>query len=152
MRVGVCHSMAHKLGAAFHIPHGIANALLICQVIRYNATDKPVKQCAFPQYKFPNTKAAYAAFAESLGIKGKDDDAKVDGLIKALSEMKKTLNIPASIKEYGIDKKEFDKVMEYLPQWAFDDQCTGSNPRYPLIEEIKKLYYLAYDGVTDFEM
>ena len=150
--LGVCHSMAHKLGAAFHIPHGIANALLICQVIRYNATDKPVKQCAFPQYKFPNAKAAYAAFAEGLGIKGKDDDAKVDGLIKALGELKKTLNIPASIKEYGIDKKEFDKVMEYLPQWAFDDQCTGSNPRYPLIEEIKKLYYLAYDGVTDFEM
>ena len=150
--LGVCHSMAHKLGAAFHIPHGFANALLICQVIRYNATDKPVKQCAFPQYKFPNAKAAYAAFAESLGIKGKDDDAKVEGLIKALQEMKKTLNIPLSIKDWGIAKDEFDKVMEYLPVWAFDDQCTGSNPRYPLIEEIRKLYYYAYEGKIDFDI
>lgn len=150
--LGVCHSMAHKIGVAFHIPHGIANALLICQVIRYNATDKPVKQCAFPQYKFPNAKAAYAAFAENMGIKGKDDDAKVDGLIEALQKLKKALNIPMSIKDYGVSKEDFDKAMEYLPVWAFDDQCTGSNPRYPLIEEIKKLYYLAYEGKTDFDM
>ena len=89
--------MAHKLGAAFHIPHGFANALLICQVIRFNATDKPTKQCIFPQYRFPNTKAAYASFAVALGINGKDDDAKVNGLIKALQDLKKTLNIPLSI-------------------------------------------------------
>ncbi len=150
--LGVCHSMAHKIGVAFHIPHGIANALLICQVIRYNATDKPIKQCAFPQYRFPNTKAAYAAFAEALGVKGKDDDAKVNGLIEALQGLKKKLNIPMSIKDWGVSKEDFDKAMEYLPVWAFDDQCTGANPRYPLIEEIRKLYYYAYEGKTDFEM
>lgn len=150
--LGVCHSMAHKLGAAFHIPHGFANALLICQVIRYNATDKPIKQCVFPQYRFPNTKAAYAAFAEALGISGKDDDAKVNGLIKALQDLKKTLNIPMSIKEWGISKKDWDKAMEELPVLAFDDQCTGANPRYPLIEEIRKLYDYAYEGKTDFNI
>lgn len=150
--LGVCHSMAHKLGAAFHIPHGFANALLICQVIRYNATDKPIKQCVFPQYRFPNTKAAYAAFAEALGISGKDDDAKVNGLIKALQDLKKTLNIPMSIKEWGISKKDWDKAMEELPVLAFDDQCTGANPRYPLIEEIRKLYNYAYEGKTDFNI
>ena len=150
--LGVCHSMAHKLGAAFHIPHGFANALLICQVIRYNATDKPIKQCVFPQYRFPNTKAAYAAFAEALGISGKDDDAKVNGLIKALQDLKKTLNIPMSIKEWGISKKDWDKAMEELPVLAFDDQCTGANPRYPLIEEIRKLYDYAYEGKTDFNL
>ena len=150
--LGVCHSMAHKLGAAFHIPHGFANALLICQVIRYNATDKPIKQCVFPQYRFPNTKAAYAAFAEALGISGKDDDAKVNGLIKALQDLKKTLNIPMSIKEWGISKKDWDKAMEELPVLAFDDQCTGANPRYPLIEEIRKLYNYAYEGKTDFNL
>ena len=150
--LGVCHSMAHKLGAAFHIPHGFANALLICQVIRYNATDKPIKQCVFPQYRFPNTKAAYAAFAEALGISGKDDDAKVNGLIKALQDLKKTLNIPMSIKEWAISKKDWDKAMEELPVLAFDDQCTGANPRYPLIEEIRKLYDYAYEGKTDFNL
>ena len=87
-----------------------------------------------------------------MGIKGKDNDAKVEGLIKALQEMKKTLNIPLSIKDWGIAKDEFDKVMEYLPVWAFDDQCTGSNPRYPLIEEIRKLYYYAYEGKIDFDI
>ena len=102
--------------------------------------------------EFPNAKAAYAAFAENMGIKGKDDDAKVDGLIEALQKLKKALNIPMSIKDYGVSKEDFDKAMEYLPVWAFDDQCTGSNPRYPLIEEIKKLYYLAYEGKTDFDM
>lgn len=150
--LGVCHSMAHKLGAAFHIPHGIANALLICQVIRYNATDKPTKQCAFPQYHCPDAKADYAAFADALGIKGKDNEAKVDGLIKALQDLKKALNIPASIKEWGVSKADFDKAMEELPVLAFDDQCTGANPRYPLVEEIKKLYYYAYEGKTDFDI
>ena len=150
--LGVCHSMAHKLGAAFHIPHGFANALLICQVIRFNATDKPTKQCIFPQYRFPNTKAAYASFAAALGINGKDDDAKVNGLIKALQDLKKTLNIPLSIKDWGISREDWDNAMETLPVLAFDDQCTGANPRYPLIEEIRKLYEYAYEGKTDFDI
>ncbi|MBQ2811164.1 MAG: bifunctional acetaldehyde-CoA/alcohol dehydrogenase, partial [Alphaproteobacteria bacterium] len=124
--LGVCHSMAHKLGAAFHIPHGVANALLISQVIRYNATDCPAKQAVFPQYRYPNAKAAYAAFAEGLGIKGKTDDEKVDNLIKAVEELKKAVNIPASIKEWGVSKEDFAKAMEELPTLAFDDQCTGS--------------------------
>ncbi len=150
--LGVCHSMAHKLGAAFHIPHGTANALLISQVIRYNATDCPTKQCAFPQYRYPNAKAAYAAFAEGLGLKGKTDDEKVDNLIKALEDLKKQIGIPASIKEWGISREDFAKAMETLPTLAFDDQCTGSNPRYPLIEEIEKLYWLAYEGNYNFNM
>ena len=155
--LGVCHSMAHKLGSHFNIPHGIANALLISQVIRYNATDKPSKQCAFPQYKFPNAKAAYAQYATAMGFKGKTDDEKVDALIKGIEDLKKKLNIPASIKEWfairnEYNENDFKKAMETLPTLAYDDQCTGSNPRYPLIKEIKKLYELAFDGVTEFDM
>ncbi len=150
--LGVCHSMAHKLGAAFHIPHGFANALLISQVIRYNATDCPVKQCAFPQYRYPNAKAAYAALAEGLGLKGKTDDEKVDNLIKAIEGLKKELSIPLSIKEWGISREDFAEAMKTLPTLAFDDQCTGTNPRYPLIEEIERLYWLAYEGNYNFNM
>ena len=150
--LGVCHSMAHKLGAAFHIPHGFANALLISQVIRYNASDCPAKQCAFPQYRFPNAKAAYASFAENLGLKGKNDDEKVDNLIKAIEELKKEIGVPASIKERGISKEDFTEAMKTLPTLAFDDQCTGSNPRYPLIDEIEKLYWLAYEGNYNFNL
>lgn len=144
--LGVCHSMAHKLGAAFHIPHGIANALLISQVIRYNATDCPCKQCAFPQYRFPNAKAAYASFAAGLGLKGKTDDEKVENLIKAIEDLKKQIDIPPSIKAWGVSEADFEKAMETLPTLAFDDQCTGSNPRYPLIKEIEELYRAAYIG------
>lgn len=144
--LGVCHSMAHKLGAAFHIPHGIANALLISQVIRYNATDCPCKQCAFPQYRFPNAKAAYASFAAGLGLKGKTDDEKVENLIKAIEDLKKQIDIPPSIKAWGVPEADFEKAMETLPTLAFDDQCTGSNPRYPLIKEIEQLYRQAYIG------
>ncbi len=155
--LGVCHSMAHKLGSAFNIPHGIANALLISQVIRYNATDKPNKQCAFPQYRFPNAKAAYAQYATAMGFKGKTDDEKVTALIKGIEELKKKVGIPSSIKEWFAIKgeyteKDFKEAMEVLPALAFDDQCTGSNPRYPLIKEIKKVYELAFEGVTDFDI
>lgn len=150
--LGVCHSMAHKLGAAFHIPHGFANALLICQVIRYNANDCPAKQATFPQYRFPNTKAAYAAFARGIGLKGKTDDEAVDNLIAALQEMKKKLNIPLSIKDWGISKKDWEAAMKKLPELAFDDQCTGANPRYPLFKEIEQMYRYAYDGVIDFKL
>ncbi len=150
--LGVCHSMAHKLGAAFHIPHGIANALLISQVIRYNATDCPCKQCAFPQYRFPNAKAAYASFAAGLGLKGKTDDEKVENLIKAIEDLKKQIDIPPSIKAWGVSEADFEKAMETLPTLAFDDQCTGSNPRYPLIKEIEQLYRLAYAGKYNFNL
>ena len=155
--LGVCHSMAHKLGSQFNIPHGVANALLISQVIRYNATDKPNKQCAFPQYRFPNAKEAYAAYATAMGFDGKTDDEKVSALIKGIEELKKKVGIPASIKEWfairgEYTQEDFNKAMETLPALAFDDQCTGSNPRYPLIKEIKKLYELAYEGVTDFDI
>lgn len=150
--LGVCHSMAHKLGAAFHIPHGFANALLICQVIRYNANDCPAKQATFPQYRFPNTKAAYAAFARGIGLKGKTDDEAVENLIAALQEMKKKLNIPLSIKDWGISEKDWEEAMKKLPELAFDDQCTGANPRYPLFKEIEQMYRYAYDGVIDFKL
>lgn len=150
--LGVCHSMAHKLGAAFHIPHGFANALLICQVIRYNANDCPAKQATFPQYRFPNTKAAYAAFARGIGLKGNTDDEAVDNLISALQEMKKQLNIPLSIKDWGISEKDWEEAMKKLPELAFDDQCTGANPRYPLFKEIEQMYRYAYDGVIDFKL
>ena len=155
--LGVCHSMAHKLGSAFNIPHGVANALLISQVIRYNATDKPNKQCVFPQYRFPNAKAAYANYATAMGFKGKTDDERVSALINGIEELKKKVGIPSSIKEWFAIRNEyteedFKKAMETLPALAFDDQCTGSNPRYPLIKEIKKLYELAFEGVTDFDM
>lgn len=150
--LGVCHSMAHKLGAAFHIPHGFANALLICQVIRYNATDCPAKQATFPQYRFPNTKAAYAAFARGIGLAGKTDDEAVNNLINALQDMKKALNIPMSIKDWGIKEEEWEEALKTLPELAFDDQCTGANPRYPLFKEIEQMYRYAYEGVTDFEL
>lgn len=155
--LGVCHSMAHKLGSCFNIPHGIANALLISQVIRYNATDKPTKQAVFPQYRFPNAKAAYAEFATAMGFKGKTDDDKVNALISGVEELKKKLGIPSSIKGWFAIRNEyteadFKKAMETLPTLAFDDQCTGSNPRYPLIKEIKKLYELAFEGITDFDI
>ena len=150
--LGVCHSMAHKLGARFHIPHGIANALLICQVIRYNATDCPIKQATFPQYRFPNTKAAYAAFARGIGLKGKTDDEAVENLIKALQEMKKKLNIAPSIREWGVAEKDWEEALKELPELAFDDQCTGANPRYPLFKEIEQMYRYAYEGVDKFEL
>ena len=150
--LGVCHSMAHKLGAAFDIPHGIANAMLICQVIRYNATDKPLKQAAFPQYRYPNAKAAYGEFARGIGLGEKDDDKAIEKLINVLQDMKKKLNIPLSIKEWGISEKDWKKAMETLPEKAFDDQCTAANPRYPLIKEIEQLYNYAYEGITDFKL
>lgn len=144
--LGVCHSMAHKMGAAYHIPHGIANALLISEVIRYNATDVPTKQTPFPQYEYPTAKARYARISDYLGLGGKTDDEKVENLIKAVEELKAELNIPTSIKEYGIDEKEFFANIDELSERAFDDQCTGANPRFPLISEIKDMYTRAYYG------
>ena len=146
--LGVCHSMAHKLGAAFNIPHGIANAVLFNQVIKYNATDCPVKQGVFPQYKFPNAKAKYGQIADELNLGGKDDDEKVQLLLDAITKLKEELEIPNSIKELGISEEDFYAKLDQIVELAFDDQCTGANPAYPLMDEIKQLYIDAYNGVV----
>jgi acetaldehyde dehydrogenase/alcohol dehydrogenase len=150
--LGICHSMAHKLGAHFHIPHGIANAYVLSQTIRFNSSEKPTKQAAFAQYKYPFAGERYAQIADLLGLGGKDVKEKVSNLIKAIEKLKANIGIKPSIKDGGIAKGDFDKAMEFLPERAFDDQCTGANPRYPLNEEIKQLIQYAYDGVTEFEL
>lgn len=138
--LGICHSMAHKLGAAHHIPHGVANGLLIESVIRYNAVDNPRKQATFPQYKYPNAKWRYAQIADYLNLGGKNEDEKVAHLIAAIVQLKATVDIPKSIKACGVTEAKFYESLETMSMEAFDDQCTGANPRYPLIEEIKALY------------
>ena len=144
--LGVCHSMAHKLGATHHIPHGVANALLINEVIKFNAVDNPRKQAAFPQYKYPNAKWRYARVADYLELGGKTDDEKITNLIKAIDELKAKVGIPKTIKDYGVSKKAFYASLDEMSEQAFDDQCTGANPRYPLISELKDLYISAYEG------
>ncbi|MFA5659053.1 MAG: bifunctional acetaldehyde-CoA/alcohol dehydrogenase, partial [Oscillospiraceae bacterium] len=144
--LGVCHSMAHKLGAFFHIPHGIANALLINEVMRYNAEEVPVKMGTFSQYQYPHTLARYAEIADFLGVKGKTDNEKLEGLLIAIDELKAKIGIHKTIKEYGIDEKEFLEKLDYMVEQAFDDQCTGANPRYPLMSEMKQMYLNAFYG------
>ena len=144
--LGLCHSMAHKLGAAFNIPHGVANAMLICQVIRYNATDCPRKQAIFPQYKMPEAKKRYAQIASNLKLSGKTDDDKINSLIDAINNLKQQVEIPMSIKDFGISKKDFEDKLDWLVENAFDDQCTGANPVYPLMEDIRKIYLDAFNG------
>ena len=144
--LGVCHSMAHKLGAFYHIPHGVANALMIDEVIRFNMAEVPTKMGTFSQYDHPHTLARYAEVATALGLKGKTDEEKVESLIKAIDELKKKIGIKKSIKEYGIDEKEFLERLDDMTEQAFDDQCTGANPRYPLMSEIKQMYLNAYYG------
>ncbi len=145
--LGLCHSMAHKLGAKYNIPHGIANALLICDIIRYNAVENPSKQAIFPQYTYPMARARYARVADVLGLAhGESDADKVEALVKAIEALKKAVNIPASIQEWGIPEDEFLRNLEMLAEDAFDDQCTPANPRYPLIPEIKEIYLKAYYG------
>ncbi len=153
--LGVCHSMAHKLGAAFHLPHGLANALLISEVIRYNATDNPTKQGLMPVYRYPFVKGRYAKLADHLrladDIKGDDHDpavrdAKVARLLKAIDALKAELNVPATIREAGVPEEDFLAQIDSLCEMAFDDQCTGGNPRYPLISELRTLYLQAYYG------
>lgn len=146
--LGVCHSMAHKLGAMYHIPHGIANGLLICQVIRFNANDKPARQAAFPQYEMPESKKRYAQIAHVLylGDEKTTEDERVELLIDAVAKLKKEIEIPDSIQSYGIDEKTFMAHLDELTRMAFDDQCTGANPVYPLLSEIKQMYIDAYYG------
>ena len=144
--LGICHSLAHKLGSEYGIAHGVANAMLINQVIRFNSTDKPTKQGIFSQYHYPEAKRRYAEIAECLGLGGKDDDEKVANLIEAIQKLKKEIGIPMSIKEAGVDEKTFMDNLDKLSELAFDDQCTGANPRYPLISEMKAIYTDAYYG------
>ncbi len=144
--LGVCHSMAHKLGAFHHLPHGIANALMIDYVLRFNASETPTKMGTFSQYDHPHTLARYAEVADSLGIKGKNDEEKLENLIKAIDELKKKIGIKDTIKDYGVDEKYFLDTLDNMVEQAFDDQCTGANPRYPLMSEIKEMYLKAYYG------
>ena len=144
--LGVCHSMAHKLGAFHHLPHGVANALMIDEVLRFNAAEVPTKMGTFPQYGYPHTLARYAEVADYLGIKGKNDAEKLKNFIKALDELKEKVGIKKTIKDYGIDEEKFLSTLDEMVEQAFDDQCTGANPRYPLMSEIKQMYLNAYYG------
>ncbi|MGL5068684.1 MAG: bifunctional acetaldehyde-CoA/alcohol dehydrogenase [Sarcina sp.] len=144
--LGVCHSMAHKLGAEHHIAHGVANAMLINQVIKFNAVDNPRKQAAFPQYKYPNAKWRYAKIADYLELGGKTEDEKVANLMKAIDELKAKVGIPTSIAACGVSKEAFYATLDRMSEEAFDDQCTGANPRYPLISEIKEMYINVFEG------
>ncbi len=145
--LGVCHSMAHKLGAFFHLPHGVANALMIDEVLRFNAAEAPAKMGTFSQYDHPHTLARYAEVADSLGIKGATGEEKLKGLIAALDDLKRRVGIKATIRDYGIDEQAFLARLDEMSEQAFDDQCTGANPRYPLIAEIRQMYLNAYYGI-----
>ena len=144
--LGVCHSMAHKLGAFHHLPHGVANALMIEEVIRFNSSEAPVKMGTFSQYDHPHTLARYAEIADYLGCKGETDSEKVESLIKKINELKARVGIKETIKDYGIDEQDFLTRLDDMVEQAFDDQCTGANPRYPLMSEIKQMYLNAYYG------
>ena len=144
--LGVCHSMAHKLGAFHHLPHGVANALMIEEVIRFNASETPVKMGTFSQYDHPHTLARYAEVATALGLKGKTDEEKLESLIKAINDLKAKVGIKNSIKDYVADEADFLARLDEMTEQAFDDQCTGANPRYPLMSEIRQMYLNAYYG------
>ncbi|GAB6098561.1 bifunctional acetaldehyde-CoA/alcohol dehydrogenase [Halanaerocella petrolearia] len=144
--LGVCHSMAHKLGSTFHLPHGLANALLIEQVIKYNSSDVPLKQTSFPQYRYPLGKRRYAKIADHLKLGGSSEEEKVELLIEAIAHLKQKIDIPSSIAEAGVSENDFYSQLDEMAELAFDDQCTVANPRYPLIDEIKSLYIKSYKG------
>ena len=144
--LGICHSMAHKLGAFHHLPHGVANALMIEEVIRFNASEAPAKMGTFSQYDHPHTLARYAEIADHLGLGGQNDEEKLENLIKAINELKAKVGIKETIKDYGIDEQNFLERLDDMVEQAFDDQCTGANPRYPLMSEIKQMYLNAYYG------
>ena len=144
--LGVCHSMAHKLGAYHHIPHGVANALLITLVMEFNASEVPTKMGTFPQYQYPHTLARYAECARFCGVEGKDDAEVFKKFLVKVEELKKAVGIKATIKDYGVDEKYFLDTLDEMVENAFDDQCTGANPRYPLFSEIKEMYLKAYYG------
>ena len=144
--LGINHSLAHKLGAFHHLPHGMANSLVMNEVIRFNATDAPTKQAAFAQYKYPNASWRYARIADHLGLGGSTNEEKVELLIKAIEELQAKVNMPKTIKEAGISEDAFYATLDEMVEQAFDDQCTGANPRYPLMNEIKDMYLNSYYG------
>lgn len=147
--LGVCHSMAHKLGAFHHLPHGIANALMLDEVIRFNSADVPAKMGTFPQYAYPHTKARYAEIADYLNLGGKTDEDKVENLISALDVLKDKIGIKKTIRDYVPNEEDFLNRLDSMTEQAFDDQCTGANPRYPLMSEIKQMYLNAYYGTHE---
>ena len=144
--LGICHSMAHKLGAFHHLPHGVANALMIEEVIRFNADEAPTKMGTFSQYDHPHTLARYAEIADHLGLGGSNDKEKLENLIAAINELKAKVGIKETIRDYGIDEEDFLARLDDMVEQAFDDQCTGANPRYPLMSELKQMYLNAYYG------
>ena len=143
--LGINHSMAHKLGAFHHLPHGMANSLVMTEVIRFNSVDAPTKQAAFAQYKYPNAAWRYARIADHLGLGGNTNEEKVELLIKAIEELQSKVNMPKTIKEAGVTEEKFYATLDEMVEQAFDDQCTGANPRYPLMRELKEMYINAYD-------
>ena len=147
--LGVCHSMAHKLGAFHHLPHGVANALMIDEVLRFNAAEVPVKMGTFPQYDHPHTLARYAEVADYLKLGGTTDEEKLERLIAAVDALKERVGIKKTIRDYGIDEADFLNRLDAMVEQAFDDQCTGANPRYPLMSEIKQMYRNAYYGTQE---
>jgi acetaldehyde dehydrogenase/alcohol dehydrogenase len=144
--LGICHSMAHKLGAYHHIPHGLANALLLTEVIRYNSSEQPAKMGTFPQYEYPHTMARYAECARFVGIAEKDDAKAVEKLCQKICELKKAVGIKETIADYNVTEEDFLATLDDMSVNAFDDQCTGANPRYPLISDLKEMYKLAFYG------
>ncbi|WAW10085.1 bifunctional acetaldehyde-CoA/alcohol dehydrogenase [Oxalobacter vibrioformis] len=144
--LGVCHSMAHKLGALFHLPHGVANALLIGEVMRFNASETPLRMGTFSQYGYPNTLARYAEIADALGLDGQNHEEKFECLVTAVEALKDRVGIPKTIREYGVEEADFLARLDEMTEQAFDDQCTGANPRYPLLAEIRQMYLNAYYG------
>lgn len=144
--LGITHSMAHKLGAFHHLPHGMANALLMNEVIRFNSSDAPVKQAAFAQYKYPNAAWRYAKIADYLQLGGKTEEEKVELLIKAIEELQSKVEMPKTIKEAGVSEEAFYETLDEMVEQAFDDQCTSANPRYPLMSELKEIYIKCFDN------
>ena len=147
--LGINHSMAHKLGAFHHLPHGMANSLVMTEVIRFNSVDAPTKQAAFAQYKYPNAAWRYARIADHLGLGGNTNEEKVELLIKAIEELQSKVNMPKTIKEAGVTEEKFYATLDEMVEQAFDDQCTGANPRYPLMKELKEMYINAFDVKAD---
>lgn len=144
--LGICHSMAHKLGAFHHLPHGIANAFLINEVMKFNIAEAPVKMGTFSQYKYPEILKRYAEIASFVGINGTSDEDKFNKLLVKIDELKAKIGVPATIKAAGVDEAKFLETLDEMVEQAFDDQCTGANPRYPLMSELKEMYLRAYYG------
>ena len=144
--LGLNHSMAHKLGAFHHLPHGIANAVVLLDVMRYNSAEVPTKMGTFPQYQYPKTLARYAEIGRSVGLTGKNDAEVFEKLLAKLDELMRTIELLPTIRDYGVDEKYFLETLDEMSEQAFNDQCTGANPRYPLVSELKDIYLKAYYG------